>query len=633
MEINSICIYCGVGCRLKYFVEKNKIIKVSPDNNDIVSKGKPCIKGLTINEVVDEGRIKEPILNKNGKVKKVTWENALKLIYNNIKNLSSNEIFLSGSGKITNEDNYIIQKFGRVVLQTNNIDSCCTRLCHAPTTMALKDNFGISAIPNFINEIVNSDVLLIIGSNPASNYPIIFNRILEMKKNGGKIITIAPLFSETAEYSDIHLSIFPGTEIVILNCLMNILIDSGKIRKDINIEALKEITRKYDIKTTSEICKIKKEKIEEAAKIIGESKNFGIMHGMGVTQHVNGIENVHTINNLCIIKNGKIFTSRGEINVQGVGDMLVSPSIQSFSIPDLCKKWKCKISNERGLNLIEALCFGEIKTALISGFNPAQSLPDLNKVHKNLKKIFLVQMDSYFNLTSRFAKIILPTPLLIERNGTITNGERLVRLVRKVREPLGKSWPEWKIYCNLAKLFGSEKFNYKNEKEIFSEICNIIPDYMNINANEVYNGKECYANKKKKYEKLIPEDFEGIEEVSNKKYPFILFSFRSKFQFLTGEATSKSKILNKMYDGPFFHINPEDAKKLKLKNNDKIRVISKVGFVSGKIKVDKKISKGFIGANFHSEKLLINKLFPLQFDEESFTPNLKIVAVNIKKLS
>ncbi|MFH7865303.1 MAG: molybdopterin-dependent oxidoreductase, partial [Candidatus Aenigmatarchaeota archaeon] len=127
MEINSICIYCGVGCRLKYFVEKNKIIKVSPDNNDIVSKGKPCIKGLTINEVVDEGRIKEPILNKNGKVKKVTWENALKLIYNNIKNLSSNEIFLSGSGKITNEDNYIIQKFGRVVLQTNNIDSCCTR--------------------------------------------------------------------------------------------------------------------------------------------------------------------------------------------------------------------------------------------------------------------------------------------------------------------------------------------------------------------------------------------------------------------------------------------------------------------------------------------------------------------------
>ena len=636
MNVLSTCIYCGVGCRLKYVVDNKKILKVLPDDSDPVSRGKPCIKGLTIHEAVDEGRITSPMINAKGRLKKISWKDAFDIIYKNISKLSPEEVFLSASGKITNEDNYIIQKFGRMVLNTNNIDSCCTRLCHAPTTMALKDNFGIAAAPDYISELPGTDVLLIIGSNPASNYPVNFDRVLEMKKMGGKIITMAPMFSESADYADLHISIFPGTEVAFLNGIMKILIERGinSINDVVGFENLKNVVKKYDIKTVAEICKVKEGVIEEAAEMIATSKKFGVMHGMGLTQHVNGIENVHTLCNLVILKSGKIFSSRGEINVQGVGDVLAVPNLLQFtsSADKLKKTWGCNLSTERGLNLIEALGFGEIKTAFISNFNPAQSMPDLNRIHKNLKKIFLVQMDSYFNYTSRFAKVILPVPLLIERNGTITNGERMIRLVRKVREPPGECLAEWKIFSRFASMFNVKGFDYKDEKEIFREIVKVIDDLNNINPEEVYNGKDVYANKKKAFEKIVPEDFEGIEELSSKKYPFILFTFRSKWQFLTGESTSKSKTLKKLYGQSYFHLNPEDAKKMKIKDNDRIKVSSKVSDLIGYAKVDEKISKGFIGAQLHSDKLLINKLFPLQFDEESFTPNLKTVAVRIKKV-
>ncbi len=640
-EIESVCIYCGVGCKLRYLVDdENRIIRVLPSKSDPVSRGKPCIKGLTIHEVVDKGRILNPLIKKRRKLKEITWEKAFDILVKKLEKFSSDEIILVGSGKIPNEDNFVIQKFGRVVLRTNNVDGCCARLCHAPTVIGFKGNFGIGAVPHYWNEIPKMDCLLIIGSNPASNYPVLFDRILEMRKNGGKIITVAPIYSETATFSNLHISIYPGTETAFLNCIINLLIQKNAIRKDAdkipNFQELRNVVAKYDIKTVSKICRVKESELEEAAEIIANSKNFGIMHGMGLTQHVNGIENVHTLANLVILKNGKIFSGRGEINVQGAGDMLVSPTLLPFSdsinVERARKLWG-ELTIERGTNIIEAFGLGQVKAALISGFNPAHSLPDLNRIHKNLKKMFLVQMDSYFNLTSQFADLILPTPILIEREGTITNGERMVRFIKKVREPLGESLPEWKIYTKLAKMMGFEKqFNYKTEKDIFKEITLLVKAYSHIDPEKVYSGQDAYADKRIKFERFIPEEFEGAEEISNRKYPFVLFTFRSRYHFLSGEATLKSKTLTRMPDKPYFYINKKDAEELKLKDGDEVKVSSKVASIKGKVKIDKRIPKGFIGAHFHFDNLLINKLFPLQFDEETFTPNFKTVAVKIKKL-
>jgi predicted molibdopterin-dependent oxidoreductase YjgC len=638
-EVKSICIYCGCGCRLNFYVENGRVVKVLPDAGDPVSKGKPCVKGLKIDEVIDKGRIDSPMIRKGKKLKKVSWQEAYEYIYKNVKNLAPDEIFFSPSGKITNEDNFVMQKFARVVFQTNNIDGCCTRVCHQATVQGLHDMFGNSGNPWIMDDIYDRDCLLIIGSNPASNYPVLFNRILEMKERGMKIISIQPLVNLTSRYADLTLLAFPGTETALLNGIMNCLIEAKAYdKKAESISGFKELVehvKDYFKEKVCEICKIDEREFEKFVNFVANSKKFAIIHGMGLTQHVNAIENIHSLLNLLLLKDGKLLSMRGEVNVQGVGDMACSPATLPVNgmvnVDRLEKIWGKRLTIKKGKNLIEAFLISPVKAAFISSFNPAQSLPNLNEVHKNLRKMFLIQMDSYFNLTSKFAKVILPTPLLIERNGTITNGERRVRLVRKVVERKNAK-PEWKIFKELSKFFGMEKyFNYNSEKEIFKEIVEIIPAYSKIDADFIYAGNDGWADKEVKFKRFIPERFEGVEDVRSKKYPFILVTFRSQYHFLTDEATSKSKTLRK-FRVDLCYINPEDAKSLRVKDGEKIMISSNRGKVTARVKIDSSMPRGTVGMHFHSEKVLVNKLFPTRFDEETFTPNLKIVGVQIKKL-
>lgn len=641
-NVKSICLYCGCGCSLDYQVENGKLIKVLPDSSDQVSEGKPCIKGLTIHEVVSKGRNLQPMIRKNKSkpFKKVSWQQAYEFIYKNTKDLSPDEVFFSPSGKITNEDNYIIQKFSRIAYKTNNVDGCCSRLCHIATVKALNDSFGNSAIPSRMDDVHDCDCILIIGSNPASNYPVFFNKILKAKEKGVKIISVQSIKNDTSEYANLHLTIQPGTELVFLNGIINQIIKSKSYDKSVEMveefSKLAEIAEEYDMEQVSELCGVKIKVLQEAANYILNSKRFGVIHGMGLTQHVNAIENVHSLLNLVILKNGRILSNRGEINVQGVGDMGCSPDCLPSGPLITCERlekiWNTEVSKEKGKNIIEAILISPVKAAFISGFNPAQSLPNADQVHKNLRKMFLVQCDSYFNLTSKFANVILPTPILIERNGTITNGERRVRLVRKVIEPSGSSKSEWLIFKEFSKFFDCQKhFDYKNEKEIFEEITDVIPAYDDIDPDFVYKGNDEWADKEKKFTKFNPEEFEGVDDVKSKKYPFIFTTFRSPYQFLTGEATRKSKTLSK-FDNSFCHMNIKDAKKLKIKNGNKVKITSNTGSLKAKIKIDEKIPEGIVGMHFHFEEALVNKLFPVQFDEETFTPNYKIIAVNIEKI-
>jgi len=638
MQASSICPYCGCACRLNFVVKDRKIIKVLPDNSDSVSKGKPCIKGLTLHEVIHKDRILEPMIRKNkkSKLKKVSWKEAYEFIYSKTKNLAPEEVFFAPSGKTTNEDCYIMQKFARIVFKTNNVDGCCSRLCHIATVRALADSFGIATVPSRMDDVYSLDCLFIIGSNPASNYPVFFNRILKAKEKGTRIISVQSIATLISQQADIAVTIQPGTETAFLNGISNAIIRekayNRKLESIDGFRRLKEVVKDYTEEVVCKLCKISKQEWKKLINLIIVSKSFGVVHGMGITQHVNAIENVHSLINMMMLKNGKMLSLRGEVNVQGVGDMGCLPdslpSGQIIKFPNLEKIWRVKVTKEKGKNIIEALLISPTKAAFISGFNPAQSLPNLNQVHKNLKKIFLIQMEPYFNLTSDFADVILPVPTLLERNGTVTNGERRIRRVRKVIEPMGKSKPEWFVFKELSSLFGFGKFfNYRDETAILKEIVKVVPAYQKIGIKN----NDQWAEKKIKFLKFNPEQFEGVEDVRSDKYPFILTTFRSQYHFLTGEMTSKSKTLAKSQDGPYCYINKRDAKKLKIKDGDRIKVSSSVGSLITKAKTDGRMPEGTVGMHFHFKELLVNKLFPTQFDEETFTPNYKLVAVQITK--
>jgi predicted molibdopterin-dependent oxidoreductase YjgC len=621
-------------------------MKMLPDKTDDPSEGIACVKGLTIHETMntDEGRILRPQVRnrKDEPFQEVSWDEAYRFIFRKTKDLAPSEVFINASGRITNEDCYITQKFARIAYKTNNIDACCARLCHVTTVQGLENCFGSRAAFSKMDDVYGLDCLFIIGSNPAGNYPVLYDRIMRARRKGLKVISSHALYSLTTKFSDVSLIIYPGTELILLNGIMNALIHQHAYDKSAEnvegFERLRSVVELYTIDFVRQACGVDLEKLNQLIDHIANAKALGIIHGMGLTQHVTGSENVHALLDLMILKNAQLLSLRGEINVQGAGDMGCLPDRVPTgplaTAPLLEGKWNVKVPIGKGKSIVEAFLISPPKAVLISGMNAAQSLPNLNVVHKNLQEMFVVVMDHYHNLTTKFADVVLPTPLLFEREGTITNGERRVRHVRRVREPCGDCKPEWQIFSELSRYFDCPNhFNYKTARAITEEIVDVVPAYRKVNVASVYSDSDAWPDKRMIFRRFVPEHFEGVEDIRSDKYPLILTSFRSMHHFLTGEMTNKSKTLMNFKEGPYCYLSAIDAERLGISNGNTVEVVSSVGNVKCEARIDESIPRGRVGMHFHFEQLLVNKLFPTQFDEKTFTPNYKMVAVDVRNLN
>ncbi len=628
--MESSCIYCGCGCRLNFNVKDNKIISVSGVSSDDVSDGKPCIKGLTIHEVYDKNRIVSPMIKKEGQFKKVTLKEALHYIYEKTKDLAPSDIFFNTSGKITNENNFVIQKFARVCYKTSNIDSCCGRLCHIATVMGMDNIFGVSNLTrmSYLDEI---DTLFIFGSEPEKNYPVFYNKLVE-RKDRIKIIRVHS-FIKGCSITDCIVNIVPGSENCLLNGIINELIKRGVKSNIEGFSLLKQMVKDYDEGFVCSTCRISKEDYSKIVDAIYRSKRFGIFHGMGLTQHVNSIENIHSLLNLVLLKDGKILTLRGEINVQGAGDLGGIPGILptgSLSTKSKLEKVWGPIDVSKGVNILEAFMLSPKKVLFITEFNPFKSLPSLSTLRTKLRDSFIVYFGSFNNETSKMADVIIPIASLLESEGTITNGERRVRKVNKV---ISGGLELWEVLKEFSLLFGKQDlFNYKSGKDILREIVSLVPSYSKLNVNDIWGGNDGWADKEIKFKRFLPEPFDGLDDIESKEYPFILTTYRSAYAFLGDEVTKNSPTLRRLREKPGIYMNLDDMKSLGLKDGDRVAVVSSEAKVVTEVYGADYLPKGIVGAYIHYNKPLVNRLFPLKFDEESFTPNYKSVAVNIVKL-
>jgi formate dehydrogenase major subunit len=492
-----------------------------------------------------------------------------------------------------------------------------------------------------MDDVYSCDTLFVVGSNPASNYPVLHNRILKAKRKGMKVVSSQAIYNITAKFSDVSLLIYPGTELVLLNGIIRTLLQRGAYDKSIEavegFERLKKTVDFYNIDFVRYTCGVEPEPLSKLIDYIADSKSLGIIHGMGLTQHVTGSENVHTLLNLMILKNAQLLSLRGEINVQGVGDVGCLPDRLPTgplaTASQLETKWNSEVPMGKGKTIVEAFLISPPKAAFISGMNAAQSLPNLNVVHRNMRDMFIVVLDHFSNLTTKFADVVLPTPLLFERHGTITNGERRMRLVRKVVESCDDCKPEWQIFKELSGYFGCpEQFAYEKPIDVTREIVNVVPAYHTVDVSSVYAGNDEWPEKRMHFRRFVPEHFEGVEDIRSDKYPFILTSFRSTHHFLTGEMTNLSKTLMGFQEGPYCYISRMDAERLGVADGEPVEVSSSVGSIQCEARIDETIPKGRVGMHFHFEQLLVNKLFPTQFDEKTFTPNYKMTSVGIRKL-
>ncbi len=585
MIIKSTCIYCGIGCKLKYEVKNNKIIRVLGDEGDEVSKGMPCIKGLTIHESYNKNKISNAYINGE----KTTIRKAIKEAARIIRETAPNELFFNTSGRITNENNYAIQWLASK-LKTSNVDSCCGRLCHNATIMGMNNVYGTPTLTS-IDNIKKIDTILIVGSEPEKNYPVIYNQI---KKR--KIKEIRIHHYHTTKNTII---IKPGT----ITCLLNGLIRELRVKRYEGASLLKKITSKYTPEYVTKETGISIEEYKQLIKNIKQAKKLGIMHGMGLTQQLNSIENIHSLLNLALTTNALILTMRGEINVQGAGDISSG----------LCKT--CK-----GLNIIEALVLAPVRTAVITEFNPIRSLPDTELIKQRLKKTNIIYLGNKWNATARKARIVIPIASILGSNGTITNSERRIRIIKKVINEGPELWEVIKKISSELRI----KTPFNKSSDLTLMIKKEVSDYNNIRIK-----KESYADKKIKHKRYMPEEYDGKDTETNNKYPYILTTYRSAYSFLHDNI--KSNTLKKLREPPGFYFNPQDMKKEGIKQEQEITIESTTNKLTGKAYKADNLPRGVIGAYIHYDELPINKLFPLRFDEESYTPNYKSVAVRIQK--
>ncbi len=668
--VKSVCPYCGVGCGLLIKVQKGKVVGVQPDKEHPVSKGELCIKGATIDKVINSReRLRHPLIKKNGKLVKTTWENAIKTVAEKFFEIKmrygQNSLGVFSSAKCTNEENYLIQKFARVALGTNNIDNC-TRLCHAPSLSALNEELHRGAMTNSYEDLPEADCILIIGSNPAVTQPIGFHRLLECQKHGGRIITVDVRKTETAEKSNLFVQIKPGTDVFFAAALLKIILSEGKenslfICENVSgYDEMKKYLEKYPLEIMAKTCGVSETLLRNVTLIYATAKSSAIINGMGVTQQPFGVEGVLAIANLALLTGniGKPGSGmnplRGCNNVQGSCDMGCLPDFYPGYAPlaeNTVKRfenaWSSELPVEKGFaetEMIEAI--GEkILGMYIIGENPMMSHPNLNVVEKNLKDLeFLAVQDMFLTETAQLADVVLPAASFAEKTGTVTNTERRVQLINAALKPDGCK-TDFEIVTLIAKEMGFKKqFTYKKPEDVFAEIRTSVPQYSGItysrlekrsmqwpcNKENPDGTKIFFSDSKKKNFVLYPVVLKYAHESSD--YPLAMVSHRSLEQYNTGTFSRKVDALNKIRPENLLEINRQDAAKLNINDNETVKVVSEFGEIQIKARISERVPAGVVAAENHFCESALNKLTSSIIDPVSKTPAYKSCRVRVEKI-
>ncbi len=667
----TTCPYCGVGCQLALDIEHGKVVGAAPAETDGTSnQGQACVKGrFGIAEFVHHPeRLTNPLIKQDGKFVEVTWEEALDLVTGRLCGYKGNQVAVISSAKCTNEDNYVVQKFARAALGTNNVDHCA-RLCHASTVAGLAQSLGTGAMTNSYAEIGDAACVLVIGSNTSAAHPVIALQVVRAARQGAKVIVINPREIDLVRWSSLWLQHKPGTDVALLMGMMKVIVDEGLndasfIEKRCeNFGAFRLSLKKFDLGFVEQVTGVPASLIAEAARMYATNKPASILYSMGITQHTHGTDNAIALANLAMITanigkpSSGVNPLRGQNNVQGACDMGALPNVysayQPVSEPAIRQKfeaaWGGSLPAAPGVTLTEVFQSPEIKAMYIVGENPVLSDADANHVKQFLNNLdFLVVQDIFLTETARLADVVLPATSFAEKEGTFTNTERRVQRVRRAIAPVGNSKPDWWITCQLARRMGAKGFDFANAAQIMDEIAGLTPSYGGISHDRLDKVKAgliwpCPTAEHpgtpilhtvmftRGKGKLIPLEYKPSAELPDKQYPLLLTTGRALFQFHTGTMTRKVKGLNDLLGQGQVEMSPSDALSLGINDGDMVKVISRRGQVPAKAIVTTVLPAGVVFMNFHFAESPTNQLTNAALDPVAKIPEFKVCAVRIER--
>jgi formate dehydrogenase alpha subunit len=523
---------------------------------------------------------------------------------------------------------------------------------------------------NSIEEIERADCILIIGSNTSVAHPLIAMRVYRAKARGAKVIVADPRKIPIVLQSDLHLQQNLGTDVALINGLLHIILKKGwqdqafVDERTEKFEELKKVVEGYPPEKVSEITGIPAADLEKAAEFYAKAERGTILYTMGITQHTTGVDNVKSLANLAMITGniGKESTGvnplRGQNNVQGACDMGGLPNVYSGyqAVTDSAARqkfeeaWRAKLPEKVGLTATEmfpAVLDGKVKGMIILGENPMVSDPDSHHIEKALKALdFLLVIDIFPTPTSEFAHVVLPGASFAEKEGTFTNTERRVQMVRKGVEPPGASKPDWRIIQELSNHFGYP-MDYESPRAIMEEIARLTPSYGGISydrlrgdgllwpcPNPEHAGtKFLHQGRFSRGKGLFtPIEFKPAAETPDEEYPFQLTTGRIHVHYHTGTMTRNSPSLEREVKECFLEMNSEDGRELGITDGDSVRVQSRRGAVETKVKLTPSVSKKVVFMPFHFIESRANILTNPVFDPIAKIPEYKVCSVKIEKM-
>ncbi|ACS33133.1 formate dehydrogenase subunit alpha [Thermococcus gammatolerans] len=655
-----VCPFCGFGCRL-LVDEKSMRAKPYPGQPN---RGKLCPKGLYSLEFVrSQGRLKRPLKRVGSAMVPISWGVAVEEIANKLLEIRElygpDAVAFLSSSKISNEENYLLQKIARL-FGTNNIDNCA-RLCHEASVHALKLAVGTGAQTNPYEDLENFNAVLIWGYNPAETHPVVMNYVLRAKRRGAKVIVVDVRETRTMAFADYKLIIKPGTDIVLANAMANVitgeeLYDEEFVRsRTSGFSEVRMAVMKYTPEYAETVTGIPAETIREVARAFALAGSGAIMWGMGLTQHVSGVENVLAVINLALLlgyigEKGGLYPMRGQNNVQGAAYMGALSEFLPGYVPLTDERFRKRVASlwgvddlptERGLYLTElwdAIERSDLKALYIVGENPAVSEADFTRVRRALRKLdLLVVQDVFMTRTARYAHYVLPASAFCEKEGSYMNSERRIQWSHKVCEPYADSKPDWEILAMLGRALGLPGFNYTRVEEITVEYFRLFPELEERSVDELKNGEGIFLPRKRlhTWEFATPDGkarFMAVERISpweepSEEFPLILTTVRLINHYNTGEMTLRSPSLVKLMGEPKVMINEKDAKRLGITDGDWVDIETRRGRIRMRAKVGG-VPEGLVAIPFHFKA---NRITSPALNKAG-TPEFKFSACRVKKM-
>ncbi|MFE2183449.1 formate dehydrogenase subunit alpha [Streptomyces sp. NPDC059455] len=670
----TTCGYCGVGCTLDVATEDGRVTAVLPARDGPVNRGHACVKGrFARGYLTSPERLTQPLLRRAGGLEPVGWDEALAHIARGLRAATRaggpDAVAAISSARSTNEENYLVQKFMRVVIGTNNVDNC-SRLCHSPSAAGLTASFGLPGGTDTFDDVERSDCLLVVGANPVEAHPVVGARLLRRVLRGARLVVADPRAVGLAPHADVHLRPRPGTNVALCHGLAHVLLTEGLVDEEFlrhraaGLPELTDLLADYPPGRVADLTGVPAADLVAAARLYGRAERPAIVYGLGVTEHLHGTDGVRALANLAILR-GAVGTGRGfgvnplrgQNNVQGASDMGALPDVLPGygKVTDPAARaraeevWGVTLPPHPGLRIPEmfaAARAGRLGALWVIGEDVCATDPDANRVARALDACPLVVCDELFlSETARHADVVLPVASWLEKDGTFVNFDRRFQRVRPAVAPPGRARTDFDAVRAVAAAMGTD-LGCPAPADALAECARLSPHFAGLSHRRLDREGAvpwpCPDPHQPGQATLYRERFATADgrahlaatpymlpgEQPDDDYPLVMVTGRRWAHYNSGSMTRRGGNLT-LDPVDRLDIHPDDAVRYGLRDGEPVQVASRHGQARLIARIGTETAPGQVFCSFHFPASGVNRLTSDHADTVTSCPEYKVTAVRL----